>query len=329
MRRAASAVALWALLLSVAGAQPAASIKATTFPPGQTPGPCVAFVVQAEGLDENAEFGWVVVPHAADDFAVPFRGLDGKPGLLFASSSSSVTLILQVAAPGLDELVQADLYQGEPEPDPEPDSDPEPEPDPQPGPVARLWALIVAEKTEGWGPDDRRPEEFLFISHDPKVLDWIAKNGHRWEYRDDDHPDEALKPYLDEASGQSLPRVFLVDEATEKTLWQGPLPDSPEKFLELLRHWGKEKASWREHKTTDASGRPVSIFLKKPEPALHLTRLPGPTHAWPCISGRRTTNDKMCLGIHLQGTHKQRRDYLEDLTYTQWRTLHDNLHNAR
>lgn len=52
-----------------------------------------------------------------------------------------------------------------------------------------------------------------------------------------------------------------------------------------------------------------------------LVRLPGPQVAWPyqgCL---------MCLGIHLERTHKVPQAKLDELGYKQWDVLHCNLHN--
>ena len=54
-----------------------------------------------------------------------------------------------------------------------------------------------------------------------------------------------------------------------------------------------------------------------------LIRLPGPKIKWPhqgCL---------MCLGIHLERTHRVPNDYLETFGFAQWSVIHDNLHNEK
>lgn len=54
-----------------------------------------------------------------------------------------------------------------------------------------------------------------------------------------------------------------------------------------------------------------------------LIRLPGPQARWPhqgCL---------MCLGIHLERTHRVPNDYLAMFGHAQWDVLHSNLHNEK
>lgn len=52
-----------------------------------------------------------------------------------------------------------------------------------------------------------------------------------------------------------------------------------------------------------------------------LERLPGPRHAYPHMGCM------MCLGNHLLGSHGVSYNYLNQIGWTNWETLHDNLHN--
>src|SRR5574343_1521269 len=52
-----------------------------------------------------------------------------------------------------------------------------------------------------------------------------------------------------------------------------------------------------------------------------LERLPGPRHAYPHMGCM------MCLGNHLLGSHGVSYNYLNQIGWQNWETLHDNLHN--
>lgn len=76
-----------------------------------------------------------------------------------------------------------------------------------------------------------------------------------------------------------------------------------------------------------SDGEKLEVRFLKHAPTDMLTRLSGPTHSWPCVNGGYC-GSQMCLAIHLMNAHSQTRKRLEELTFNQWRTLHDNLHNA-
>jgi hypothetical protein len=63
------------------------------------------------------------------------------------------------------------------------------------------------------------------------------------------------------------------------------------------------------------------ITLRIPDPSNKLTKLPGPNHG---ISG---CSCLMCTGNHLLGAHRIPYNYLSKVGYSQWYTLHNNLHN--
>jgi len=67
-----------------------------------------------------------------------------------------------------------------------------------------------------------------------------------------------------------------------------------------------------------------TFYLQKPLSTTHLVRLDGPSWGtgWGC-------NCLMCIGNHLIEEHGILYNYLQKIGYTQWQTLHDNLHNSK
>jgi hypothetical protein len=81
-------------------------------------------------------------------------------------------------------------------------------------------------------------------------------------------------------------------------------------------------SSYAEVKTYNLTLKDRSFTIQLDQPNSYiLTRLPGPIHYGPdgtCL---------MCLGNHLLGGHGITYEYLMKIGYSQWQTLHDNLHN--
>jgi len=85
----------------------------------------------------------------------------------------------------------------------------------------------------------------------------------------------------------------------------------------------EEASDLTSYEVQDSSGVTITLTFEEPETEEVLTRLSGPSWPWPhqgCM---------MCLGNHMILTHGQSTKYLRSITYGQWQTLHDNLHNGK
>ena len=118
--------------------------------------------------------------------------------------------------------------------DPGKDASPAPPnpPPPDTWPASNLYILIVAETA------DATPSHAqLFASAD--LAERIKVKGHKWRIADKDARDKDgnvpadLRAWFKLAEGKPLPQLFIVDP-TGKTRFEGPLPTSAAKLLELL-----------------------------------------------------------------------------------------------
>jgi len=67
--------------------------------------------------------------------------------------------------------------------------------------------------------------------------------------------------------------------------------------------------------------KPIEIVIEEPKPKKKLIRLPGRIHYGP------HPGCGMCLRNHLVGSHGMNRSELNRIGYSQWLTLHSNIHN--
>lgn len=120
-----------------------------------------------------------------------------------------------------------------PGPGPAPDPGPGPTPDPKPVPAGKRFLVIIEET------GDAVPARGVILA-DPALADRIKSGGHKFRVADKDNKTATgtapadLKPYLDEAAGKKLPRLYIV--APDGTVcWYGDCPDTAAKILELLK----------------------------------------------------------------------------------------------
>jgi hypothetical protein len=139
---------------------------------------------------------------------------------------------------------------GTPEPPPLPiPTPPAPAPNPTPQPQ-RITAAVIEESAE------RTPDQAAIVL-DPRIAEYCKAGGHVWYVWDKDSEaqqrvqvcgpngcrielrggvDPSWLPFFAAAKGKTLPR--LVIGAGGKILSEGPLPDSVDKTLEILRKFG-------------------------------------------------------------------------------------------
>lgn len=126
----------------------------------------------------------------------------------------------------------------QPEPRPDPRPEPRPEPEPTPGPVTpqKLYVVVI-EETEAAAFSRMELFEADAVS---SLLD---ERGHALRMVDKDvrgpdgKPPADVKKYLDLATAKPYPQVFLVNK-DGRMLYAGPLPETPDAFVALLRKWG-------------------------------------------------------------------------------------------
>ena len=117
--------------------------------------------------------------------------------------------------------------------------EPDPPPPPPPPVTEELWVMVIEESSQ------RTPEQAaVLVSR--KVLDWFRSNEKRhWRLIDQDVVGESdevpedLAKWLKMAEGQSLPRVFIINE-NGGLVDQMPLPATPETMIELLDQYVPE-----------------------------------------------------------------------------------------
>ena len=131
------------------------------------------------------------------------------------------------------ELLTALVEVGE---DPGPPPPPPPPPPPKPGP---RWVIVVEETDDR----DDNPTPTGAIVESLKLRQYLTENGHKLRAADKDQPAEWLPPYLDQIAraGVALPAVIIVDgdgDTPGKLFFVGPLPDSVDKVIALLKEHG-------------------------------------------------------------------------------------------
>lgn len=112
-------------------------------------------------------------------------------------------------------------------------------PAPTPVPVGpkRLWLVVIEETSQA---AENRGAFFASKA----LADKIKASGHKFRTADKDVKDENgrtpsdLVPYLNEASGKALPRLYLVDQATGDVHYKDKLPSSPNELVEILTKIG-------------------------------------------------------------------------------------------
>jgi hypothetical protein len=124
-----------------------------------------------------------------------------------------------------------------PRPPPVPVPPPVP-PEPKPEPVApgKRFILVIEETNDG-GLERGK----MFADRD--LFARIRSQGHVWRVADQNvvdpkgQPPADLKPYLDRAKGQQLPRLFVIDPAG-RVLVEEQLPSTPGAVLDLIKKAG-------------------------------------------------------------------------------------------
>jgi hypothetical protein len=125
-----------------------------------------------------------------------------------------------------------------PRPAPVPPTPPAPDPKPSPAPVepGKRFILVIEETNDG-GLERGK----MFADRD--LFARIKSQGHVWRAADKDtvdakgQPPADLKPYLDRAKGQQLPRLFVIDPAG-RVLVEEQLPSTPGAVLDLIKKAG-------------------------------------------------------------------------------------------
>lgn len=130
---------------------------------------------------------------------------------------------------------------GDVKPAPKPEPKPEPAPDPKPVPVppGKRFVVIIEETAEAL------PARGAILAN-PELAARMKAGGHKFRIADKDNKTSNgtapadLKPYLTEAAGKKLPRLYIV-APDGAVVWYGDCPngdDAAEKILELLKAAG-------------------------------------------------------------------------------------------
>lgn len=127
----------------------------------------------------------------------------------------------------------------EPGPDPQPGPQPQPGPKPNPVPPGKRFVVIIEETEQAV------PARGIMMS-DAALAARMKEKGHQWRIADQNNRTATgsvpvdLKPYLEEAAGKKLPRLYIV--APDGTVcWYGDAPTGSDvgvKTLELLKAAG-------------------------------------------------------------------------------------------
>jgi len=111
---------------------------------------------------------------------------------------------------------------------------PTPKPEPPAPPVQQKLYLVVVEETS---EATARRTAFML---DPALRSHFALKGHAYRLVEKDIRDGSgnvpadVKTYLAEAAGKSLPYLIVVPQAGGRSVYSGPVPESPAKLIELL-----------------------------------------------------------------------------------------------
>jgi len=101
----------------------------------------------------------------------------------------------------------------------------------------KLWLVVIEETSQA---SENRGAFFASKA----LADKIKSSGHKFRTADKDVKGEDgktpadLVPYLNEASGKALPRLYLVDQVTGDVYYKDKLPSSPNELVEILTKIG-------------------------------------------------------------------------------------------
>lgn len=168
----------------------------------------------------------------------------GRPICIFQSfKPGTYAVLVDVNVPGSYELLKHEFVVGGQD-DEDEDEDEDDEEDPIPGPVAKLLVLIVEDSRSN------RTNQNAAVLSSSAWRQWLEQNGHRHRLTSLNAKDETfdpkdktsgvpmdLAPFLKVARETGGDCVFLVDDDTDKSMLQFPLPTSSTKLLKKIKEF--------------------------------------------------------------------------------------------